>query len=194
MRSLQLPSLEITSQFGKIGIRSYDAVLEIRQPPADMKIRQPLPDVTITKTNSKLEIDQSEAFADANLKPLHRWIKERAQQAKQVVLQDIAQEAREGSRLMKIESKTNAIAQIAKEQSEPAYKQPNIAFIPESPLKVKFHYTPSKISIHVGEYEPKIAVKVNKPIIKYRPGDVQVYLRQKPSIEFSARTTYDRTI
>ncbi|HHW36008.1 MAG TPA: hypothetical protein GXX18_01690 [Bacillales bacterium] len=193
---MQLLHLNISSQFAKLGIHSQRPGLEIKQPPADLQLRQPQPDLTMTKTKGKLEIDQSEAFADANLKPPLRRTKEAAEQSKEKLLQDLAQKANEGRRLMKIETKNkNTIAQIAREHSEPKQKQFNIGFVPESATKVKFHYTPSEIDINVNLDKAIVKAKPNKPIIKYHKGDIQIYLRQKPSIEFNVTASkYDLNI
>lgn len=193
---MQLLHLSISSQFAKLGMSSQKSWLEIKQPSADMQLRQPQPDLTVTKTKGKLEINQTEAFADANLKSPLRRTREAAQEAKQKLLRDLASQAAEGDRLMKIESgNKNVIPQIAKEQSEPKQHQFNIGFVPESAFKVKFHYTPSEIDIKVDQNKTLVQVKPNKPIIKYHKGDMQIYVRQKPSIEFKVTgTKYDLNI
>lgn len=194
MSVVQLLRIEISNQHAKYGLSSQKATIEIHQPSADMSIKQPQPNLTMSKTDGKLEIDQSEAFADANSKPIARRTREWAQQAKQKVIQDLEHETSEGRRLMSIESKNkNTIAEIAREQSEPEQKHFNIGFMPESAFKVKFHYTPSEIDIKIDQHQPKIKIKPNLPVVKYHPGDLQIYLRQKPSIQFKVvGSNYDR--
>lgn len=181
---MQLPRIDIDSSFSYLGINQKRATLSIRQPQAEMKVNQPQPDVEYLKTQSKLEIDQSEAFADANLKHPTRVIKEIAQQSKQKLLQNLAKEASEGERLMKIETQNkNVIADLAVEKITPAPKQLTIDYMPSSADKVKFYYQPSKVEIRVNQGNFQMEFTPNKPVISYIRGDISIYLKQKAQIQ-----------
>lgn len=184
---MQLPRLELHNTFAQLGIQQRNATIEIKQSKAELNYNQPQPDMHIDKSGGKLEIDQTEAFADANLKHPFRNIKEWAQRAKQKILQGISEEANEGDRLMKIEGLSNsAIPEIAKQESESPPKQFNIGFMPSSADKVKFHYEPSKIDIKINTREINYDVKTHEPVIKYHAGDFNIYLRQKASLQIQA--------
>ncbi|MEK4146238.1 DUF6470 family protein [Robertmurraya sp. FSL W8-0741] len=184
---MKLPRLEIDSQLAYLGLNKSRSTIEIRQPKADMSLNQPQPEVEYMKTDSKLEIDQTEAFADANLKNPLRVVKEWAAKAKQKALQSIAENAVEGNRLMRIEGqRKSAIPEIARENSEPDQMQFNIGYMPSSADKVKFSYQPSTIEIKVHRGNFNIDIKPNEPIIKYNPGNLQIYLKQKASMQIRA--------
>lgn len=183
---LQFPPLDISIQFAQIGIQQHKPNIEVKQQLADLEIRQSQPEMDIKKSKGKLIIDQSEAFADADLKSPLRRTKEQADKAKQVVLQDIAKEISEGNRLMKIESHdNNTIPKIAKEQSEPPPKYANIKFIPETPEKVKIDYIPSEIDITFRFNKTIVKAQPKSPSITYHPWDINIYLKQKPSIHLT---------
>lgn len=178
---MQLPRLEIHHTFAELGFTTKQARIEIRQPHGELSIRQPHAQMKMTKTGGNLTIDQSEAFADANVKHIFRLNKEWVDKAKRKALQSLAEVAAEGNRLMKIENypKTTIIPQIAREKSNPPPKDVNIDWIPSSLDKVKFHYEPAKIHIHVQEGKVSIKGKPRQPEITYHRGDFQIYLKQK---------------
>ncbi|MBG9544721.1 hypothetical protein ABE29_18745 [Cytobacillus firmus] len=182
---MQLAKIQISTQAGFLGIQKQDAKLHIQQPPAEMKMRQPQADIQYEKTKGRLQIDQSEAFAEANLKPITQQIREWASKARQKLKQGLAEEAREGDQLMKIEgSKKSMIPQIAKQESEPSPKTVNSSFLPSTPEKVKFHYTPSNLEINIKANKAIIEAKPHMPRFQYQPGDISIYLKQKAAITF----------
>ncbi|MBU8881183.1 hypothetical protein BGM26_19860 [Bacillus sp. FJAT-29790] len=183
---MKLPYLQITNTNALIGIQQHRATIEIKQPMAEIKMKQPQPVVEIDQSKSELEIDQTEAFADANLKHPFRVVNEWAAKAKQKVLQNISKKVSEGNRLMSIEhQQKSVIPQIAKEKSEPPPKEISIDYLPK-PGNVKFHYQPSEIKIKVPTKNLDLEVQTHHPIIKFNPGDLQIYLRQKASIHIQA--------
>ena len=48
---------------------------------------------------------------------------------------------------------------------------------------VKIDYTPGTTDINIQRREPKIDVKVNKPIHEYTPGKVTGTMVQRPSVQ-----------
>lgn len=183
---MQLPRINIESSSSYLGINQQRATLSIRQPQADIKMNQPQPDVQYIMTKSKLKIDQTEAFADANLKHPTRVIKETAQKSKQKLLQNLANEAAEGERLMKIENQNKSvIPDIARENSTPKPKQITLAYMPSSAEKIKFYYQPSKIDIKVNRGNFQLNIKANQPNITYHSGDISIYLKQKAQIKMT---------
>ncbi|WP_017756446.1 DUF6470 family protein [Calidifontibacillus oryziterrae] len=183
---MQLPRLEITNHFAQLGIRQKRAHLEIHQRHADVMIKQPPADVKMIKTKGKLYIDQSEAFADAGLKhPLRKsreWIQQSLQKAREAVAIDVQQ----GDQMMRIENGGNAFPQIARQNITPKRQDFNIGYVPSSIFKVKFHYEPSRIKVEVNPEKPIVKFKANPPEMKYHPGQTNIYVKQKESIQFRA--------
>ncbi|SDH64209.1 DUF6470 family protein [Alteribacillus bidgolensis] len=102
---MNMPIVEITTTNAELGIKSSRPPFEISQPPADTEINQNLTDtVEISTKAAKVNIDQSEAFADANLiSPLQKT-KQFAQKANQTATEYTAKKAREGEQLKAIEN------------------------------------------------------------------------------------------
>ncbi|GLB60191.1 DUF6470 family protein [Cytobacillus sp. NCCP-133] len=182
---MKWPQIQINAVSGKIGIQKTPTAIEMKQPMADMKIRQPHADVKYIQRDAEIKIDQSEAFADAGLKPISQHIQEWAAKGRQQVLKAMATAARQGDQMMKIENKGLVIQQIAKTNSENPMREFNIGFIPSSPSRVKIHYTPGEFKVNAAPKGAEIQINPNQPQIKVRTGSTKIYLQQKPSISFS---------
>ncbi|MFS0821620.1 DUF6470 family protein [Bacillus sp. 1P02SD] len=177
-----LAQIRLESQNAKTGIRTTKPIQEIQQPKADLSIQQPKADLEIRTTPGKLTIDQTEAWADMDLKHISRRIAEAADKGYQNSLEGIARRAQEGNELMKIENGGNPIAQIAKRNSEGPEFQFNIGWIP-SHFSVKTNYVPAAVDIQVKVNKPIINSSINKPIHEYIPGKAYIRLEQRQSLK-----------
>ena len=110
----------------------------------------------------QLTIDQSEAWAQMDIKPISQRTAENAQEGKQKALEGLARRAREGDDLMHIERGGNAIAAHAKENGKFMQKQTGLGWIP-SPFSVKMHYEQAKVQFDVQTQKPIIDVQVRQP-------------------------------
>lgn len=183
--TMQLPHLDITSVHGHIGMKSQRPHIQIKQHNADLSIKQEhVATLKISQKAAKLFIDQTEAFADANLKGPLRSSDEFVANTKQKVMAYISKQAGQGDQLMKIENGGSVIPGLAKQDSE-LYpeKQLNIALMPR-PFQVKFQVEPSDVEITVNRTEPEINVTRREPTIQHRRWETDVYVKQKNSISF----------
>ncbi|RFB11031.1 hypothetical protein DZB84_21205 [Bacillus sp. HNG] len=179
---MELAQIRLESQNAKRGIHTIKAVQEIQQPKAELSIEQPNAELTIKTTPGKLTIDQTEAWADMDLKHISRRIAEAADKGYQDSLEGIARRAQEGNELLRIENGGNPIAQIAKRKSDGPELQFNIGWIP-SYFSVKTNYVPAEVDIQVKVNKPIINAGINKPIHEYTPGNVDIYLDQRQSLK-----------
>lgn len=76
---MELPQIRMQSQMARITMMTQPATQEIRQPKADLSIHQPHAELSIRTIPSKLTIDQTQAWADMNLKTAPLSIEEFAQ-------------------------------------------------------------------------------------------------------------------
>lgn len=179
---MELAQIRLQSQNARIGIQTTKPVQEIQQPKADLSIEQPKAELTIQTIPGKLTINQTEAWADMDLKPISRRISEAADKGYQDSLEGIARRAQDGQELMKIEHGGNPIAQIAKRNSEGPELQFNVGWIP-SHFSVKTNYVPSEVDFEVKVNKPNINVGVNKPLHEYTSGKVNITLDQRQSLK-----------
>jgi hypothetical protein len=183
---MTLPQIAISAVQAKTGIQQSRPYMSMRQPGPDMTIDQNVAGkLRISTTASRLYIDQTEAFADADVKSPLRRGKENAAKGNQKVMQFIAETMRHGEQLKKIENNTNALASVAKQRSERAPKSYNFAAVPEHMGKVKINYTPSELQFDADLPHVAIHVKRNNPEIQVPRWETNVYLEQKNNIHFS---------
>lgn len=184
---MQMPSISIQKSDASIGLRSHKPSMQIRQQAADLQIRQDHAGfISISTTASKLHIDQTEAFADANLKSQLRFAKDYLSQSASVVSQFVAKTAQQGEQLKRIENGTGAIARIAKQNSVRPEPQVTLGFMPRSMSQVKFRYQPSDVRITAPHKEPDIKVTRREPQIEIPKWQTEAYVRQKNHIAFEA--------
>lgn len=174
--------LKITSTPALIGINTINAKVNISQPKADVSMHTDHAKVEIHSENPKVLIDQYQCFAEAGLKNFLDLTKESAQIGKQAVLQGIQRRVSEGNQMADIHKDYNPIAQIADYNAFELYnKEFNFGFIPKS--RPKIDVIEGKVNIQAHEGKVSLDVKVNRPIVDYTRGKVEIYLRQKNSID-----------
>ncbi|WP_100405457.1 DUF6470 family protein [Bacillus solitudinis] len=183
---MQVPHLDIQSNDAYIGLRSQRPGPQIRQHQADLQIRQQHSSIEISTTASKLYIDQTEAFADANLKSPLRMANEFWAKSESHVAQHIAKRSQQGEMMKKIENGFGAFAQIAKANSEKPMKQVVLGSMPKSAFHVKFDYQPAEVKVHAPTKQPEITVNRRDPDIQIPKWQTETYVRQKNSISFQA--------
>ncbi|MDM5340067.1 DUF6470 family protein [Fictibacillus enclensis] len=178
---MAIPQLTMQSTKAQISITTTLPVQEIQQRPADLSIQQPKADLRIETTPGKLTIDQSQAWADMDLKPISKRIEEFAQNGYNDWLEGLARMAEQGDQLMRIEDGGLPIADQAKENSEDPMLEFNIGFVP-SPFSVKTNYEPAKVNINWQVNKPVIEATINRPQHSYKPGEVHTELKQYPTL------------
>lgn len=165
-----------------IGIQTIRSKLEIMQPKAEVNMNIEHPKVEIHTEQVKAQIDQYECFAEAGLKNYLDLTREAAQLGKQAVMQGIERIVRQGNELAAIENQTDPIPYQAEENAFELFnKDYNIGTIPKSRPKIDFKGGTVDIKVHEGKVN--LDVKINKPRIDYIPSKVEIYMRQKNSID-----------
>lgn len=178
---MRLPQIQLHTTRAMIGIKTNNAKVSIQQPKADLELRQPPAELNINRTPSRLTIDQSDAWESMDLKSVKKRIAEAANAGNQAVLDGIQRRASQGNDLMRIENKTNPMANQAKLNSTKKEKQFNIGFIPPH-FSVKLQYEPTKLDLNWTVNKVETNVTVNKPVVDFEDGNVETSLRQRNSL------------
>ncbi|WP_050179822.1 DUF6470 family protein [Domibacillus robiginosus] len=181
---MNIPAIQISTTPAKLGISSSPGRLSIEQPAATVDLKQPKAEVHIQTTPGKLTIDQTQAWADMDLKHIFTRIKEAASEGRQKALEGTGRRAAEGRELADIHKSSNAITMQAARASNRTHEL-GIAYIP-SPGSVKTNYQPGDVQIDAQARPVENNTRANKPIINYEPGKVSFQMNQYPSIQFQA--------
>jgi hypothetical protein len=184
---MRIQQLRMEATFAKLAISNEPAQLEITQPPAEMTIEQPKPELEINVIRPRLTIDQSQAWAEMNLKHVFRLIEDAAKDGYETWLAYVATVSAQGDELMKIENGGDVIAEQAQANSEGPPLEFNIGFVP-SPFSVKIDYEPGKMIMDWKIHKPLIDVKPHHPVIHYKQGAVHIDLAQRNSLRIDVVT------
>jgi hypothetical protein len=184
---MKLPQIRIESTFAKIGLQITPPVQEIEQPPAELFIQQPPAEMMIDVVPGRLTIDQSQAWADMDLKHIFQRIEEAAQEGYQNWLAYLETVSQQGDELMEIENSSDVLATQAQINSEDPPLEFNVGFVP-SPFSVKIHYEPAKLMMDWKINKPMIDIKARPPIIDYKPGKVNIDMAQHNSLRIDIVT------
>ncbi|KGA97237.1 hypothetical protein BALCAV_0211580 [Alkalihalobacillus alcalophilus ATCC 27647 = CGMCC 1.3604] len=182
---MQMPSIRINQVHAQIAIQKNEPPVQIKQRQADMHIDQKINEIIqIQTTPSRLHIDQTEAFADANLKHPLRFSSEFYGKMISSVYSYIAKKVGEGKQLAAIHTGQNAIANIARQTTTSPPPSSQIAYMPKGLDRVRFSYQPSTVHYDVPNGHIDIHVQKNDPIIQMAKWQSDVYLKQKNQIIF----------
>lgn len=174
--------LKITTTPALIGINTTPAKIEIQQPKPEISMHTEHPRVEIKNELPKVIIDQYECFADAGLKNFLDLTKEAAQLGKQAALQGIERRVNQGNQMKDIHKDFNPIAQQADYNAFELFnKQFTFGTVPKSRPKIELKEGKPHIEFREGRVD--FDVKLSKPIVNYSRGSVEIYLRQKNSID-----------
>jgi hypothetical protein len=164
-----------------IGINRTPGKMEIQQPKADINMNTTLPKVEIHTEPVKVQIDQYPCRAEAGLKNYIDLTKDNASFSKQKAMEGIARIVRQGNEMATIQNNQDPIPQQADENAYHLFeKEFNFDLIPKSRPNIDF--VGGAVDIKPIEGKVNMDVKVNKPIIQYQRGKVEVYLRQKNNL------------
>ncbi|WP_251126715.1 MULTISPECIES: DUF6470 family protein [unclassified Exiguobacterium] len=179
--------------FAAIQMTSNRPVLEMRQARADMSMKQGKAEMTQQTTQGKLDIDSSVARSESNLKGALELGKSFGQMGEQGAREAMANIAREGDRLMRIEN-GNPIPSIAAEKVNDPYPIVEMGYMPKSIDRVKLTYTPADVKIEWNITPPQIDVSLTPADISFTPWTTDISLRQQASLDiWPVGGMYDET-
>jgi len=175
--------LSIQQTNALIGMESRDATISIRSQKGELSIEQPKATMDIQSPQGELVIDSSKAMDALGTGPHMRFMNYIASQSHNVLLQAISRIVEDGNRMAQITNSRNAFADNASDVF--ARKNPIVYTTPASCLNVEIQYYPQKPIVHIEQQRPIINYTPHTPEIQYNPGFLNIYLRQKNSIQFS---------
>lgn len=178
---MDIPQIRLSQVYAVIGLNIEKPIQTIQQPQARMEIQQVPSRLEVQQTKSLVMIDQTQAWNEMNLKNPFTLTRDLVRESYGQLLEGISKRVSEGNRLAAIEYKGNPIADIAKQNSNSGLPNINVTFIP-SYGAVKIDFSPSDIRVNVEQGGTIINAEVQRPKHEYRPGKVEVYLKQKENL------------
>ncbi|MFD7524836.1 DUF6470 family protein [Paenibacillus chitinolyticus] len=180
---MQLPRIQISQQYTKIGLSRSPSQLSIEQPKAELNLHQKNAKVSMTAEKSQLEIDSTKAWSALGSAKLIELRDRIAQSSFGISMQNIAEIAQNGDRMMDISNHSNAFADIARQN---AFKDRPVQITGEPSFdNVDIQYTPGVVKTDVQGGGVTFDPVLNYPQMKFDPGKLEAYVAQKNVITFS---------
>ncbi|KAB3539673.1 hypothetical protein F8154_00535 [Alkaliphilus pronyensis] len=172
--------IQIQTQSALIGINSTNGQLSIKQNNRPMQLRATQGKLYLKSEAPVLLIDQRRCFSEAGLKSTMELSHKYSQKGKMAALEAVAKIASEGKELADIH-KGDALSRQAKRRAMPKERQIVFDMIPKSRPEIKVirgevtgMYEKGEIDVQMNDYKPQI---------NYQRGKLDIYLKQKPSIQ-----------
>lgn len=181
---MQIPRIQIQQGFSKLGLETTLGRWDIKQTRPSLNLQQEHGKIELKRTNASLEIDSRKAWSalgKANFSELTDRI---AQASLESSMQNIAEIAQAGDRMMAFHKSGNAFAEIAT-QNASKERPIELRGIP-SYDNVDVTYTPSTLNMNYKAAKVTAEPEIRKPVVDYYPGKVNPYLIQKNYIFMTA--------
>lgn len=181
---MNIPRIQIQQGYSQIGLQTKKGQQSIEQPRPSLNMNQQPGVLKMERTMPSLMIDSRKAWSALGKARIEEMTDRIASSSLQISMQNIAEIARDGDRMMAIQQGGNVFAEIARENvfkdrprvevmGEPGYDNVEITFIPG---QVNTTYIPGGVTFNPETY---------KPVIDYQLGKVNTYLTQKNYINIS---------
>jgi len=180
--------LSIHQTNAQIGIQTNLASTDMKSPRGDLSIEQHPAVMEIESPPGELEIDSSAAWDALSLGGHLTLMNFIYSQIPGVFMQALAKKVEDGNRMAQITNSNNAFAEIAsryREESMPIQCVGDASF-----LNVKMQYYANPPSINIEPQKADIEYTPIKPQVEYNPGNVEVYIQQRNSIDIQV-SQYD---
>jgi len=177
--------LEMNSQRAQIGMKTTPPVQDIQQPHAELDLKTTHAKAQVEGTLPKVQIDQSQAFSESGLKGIVDFTSEIIQRAKSDMQNAMARAADQGNQLADIHNSTNVIAENADDNAWGQFENEfGMVTMPSS--RPEITVIEGELDIQVQEGKVENNTRAQKPIVDYRRGKLDIYLKQRNSLEIRA--------
>ncbi|MFE5324114.1 DUF6470 family protein [Paenibacillus sp. NPDC056579] len=172
--------LSIRQTYSQLGITTTNAKVEIESPRGEQSIDQKPAKIEIEAPPGRLTVDSSEAWAALGRGSHLEWMSSIYGQMQGVVMQNISGIVEDGNRMADISNPNDAIADIAYSNFRPK----SLLNFQGSPsfTNVRVQFEANDPTINIEPQKADIEFISQKPQIQYTQGNVELYLRQKNSI------------
>src|SRR4030095_13723315 len=177
----QIPQIQIRTQDAVLSIDADIGKQRIEQPAATVDMEQIRPEQHFKTTNGRLEINQERVWDALALGNNLQTMSKIYSMASDIALQGIARIVEKGDQMASIHLGGNPIAEMAREWQRTF---PEFDFVGEASYdNIDIEYIPSELSIETTPGKVNLSVQVNKPIIEYERGKLDIYMSQYPKVE-----------
>lgn len=181
---MRVPQIQIQQGFSRISIETTKGQWSIQQPRPILNLHQEPGKLELERSEGTLDIDPRKAWSALGKANFDEFTDRISQSSLQSSMQNIAEIAQAGDRMMAFHEPGNAFAEIARQN---AFKERPIEFRGEANYdNVDVTFTPGSLSMNYLPAKVTAEPELKKPIVDYYPGKVNPYVIQKNFIFMTA--------
>ena len=174
-------AMEIRTTNALIGVNRTPAKLDIKQPQAEVDRKITHAQVNVELSLPKIQIDQTQAFAESGLKKPLDLTAEIAQYSKSKMEESTGRIAEQGDALTDIHTGADVIADQALYNAYDQFStEYNMVTMPRSRPEITVIEGDLDIKVKEGTIDEQ--TEIRRPEINNKAGKVEVYLKQRNSI------------
>ncbi|WCN38134.1 DUF6470 family protein [Aneurinibacillus uraniidurans] len=183
---MNLPQIQIDQTFYKLGWDVQRPSYSFEPGKTELSIEQKPAEMILHRTPPSVQIDQSECWADMDLKHIFRRTREFAQDGKDQWLKYIEKVTRDGEAMGAIENSGNVIRSLAKEKKLLPVHDFTFRNIPGN-LSLHMQGIPGELGMDWQVNGTTIAVNQTPFRHYYDKGSISYYTQQKNQLHFQVR-------
>ncbi len=183
---MKLPIVQARITNGLIGVNWSLGRYDIRTRPADQAIQSTPATISAPMRYASMSIDMSrtyEALNGGNPLSLYRKLQS---QMPDIAQQNIREVVRKWDQVGNIADGKNAIPGLAKQAMLKGGPDLQV-FGPATPRNIDIHWDIPELDVQVQLGGVDVQVQTHRPEISYYRGSFDVYMKQKPSVDFSVQ-------
>ncbi|MDO0821826.1 DUF6470 family protein [Desulfosporosinus nitroreducens] len=173
--------INISTQPIRLDYSINNAKLNLQTTLPKVQIETTSASVEITQPQGELTIDQTPCRYSIGLKNISDFARDFAALGRQTVMDTIARIAQEGDQLARIQTKSNAIADIAANSTISEVPDITYAYIALPDI----HYQANPVQFNPTDGNIDLTLHRGTVEQNYQPGSVDIQISQYPSIEIS---------
>lgn len=176
-----IPQIQIRQQPAMLSIDADIGKQSIEQPKATVEMQQIRPVQHFTTSRGHLGVNQDRAWDALALGKSLETMSKIYSMASNIALHGLARIVEKGNRMAAIHLGGNPIAEMASDWKRTF---PEHDFRGEASMdNVDVSYTPAELSIETTPGEFRLDVQINKPILHYERGKLDIYMSQYPKVD-----------
>jgi len=180
---VNFPQLEVNQTFSRLGWDTQRPSYTFEPGNTTITMQPQKAEMQTNRIPPQLTIDQSQCWADMDLKHIFQRIAEAAADGKQEALQYMARLTAEGEQLGAIESQGNPIASIAKSKVISPQHRFQYGNVPGN-FSLKISFTPGELQTEWTPAKMNMDVQQTPFHHQYEKGKISYYMQKKSEFHF----------
>lgn len=175
--------LQVNYLQGLIGLDIYPHSFQLQHRKPDLQLEVNSPALILELSQPNVQIDQRQQFDQLGYRNPVSMTRYYGQKGQSIVARGIDRRVSEGNRFADIHQPVSVGDLTAAREQIPRRRQLTVEALPKTPPDIYFMTKPVEVDLIEGGV--KGVMQYGKVTVESRAGQVDVYLRQKPEVQFN---------